>query len=213
VRERRLEARQPHDYRDYLRIQLRRSLSKRWNDPGVGARVLIDEIARRAPDHDVSVLCVGCRNGLELDEFHARGFHDVVGIDLFSQRDDIRVMDMHDMTFASDSFGVVYASHVLEHAYDVATVVGEIVRVAKQDALVAVEVPVRHRGSDADRAVFEGLGELRELLRPHIHEELRAEEQPPRSALNAQGSDVARIVFRLRKEEGRTARPHMLTEP
>jgi hypothetical protein len=185
VRERRLEARRPHDYRDYLRIQLRRSLSKRWNDPGVGARVLIDEIARRAPDHDASVLCVGCRNGLELDEFRARGFHDVVGIDLFSQRDDIRVMDMHDMTFAS----------------------------AKQDALVAVEVPVRHRGSDADRAVFEGLGELRELLRPHIHEELRAEEQPPRSALNAQGSNVARIVFRLRKQEGRTARPHMLTEP
>jgi SAM-dependent methyltransferase len=198
---RRLEARRSTDYRDYLRTQLRRSLSRRSNDPGVGARVMIDEVARWAPTAEVPVLCVGCRNGVELDEFRARGFHDVVGIDLYSQREDIQVMDMHRMTFADDSFGVVYASHVLEHAYDVGAVIREIARVGRASALVAVEVPVRHRGSDADRGEFESLDALREALKPHVADELRAEEQPPQSALNAQGSDVARIVFRLRKED------------
>ena len=54
-------------------------------------------------------------------------------------------MDMHEMTFSDDSFDVVYASHSLEHSYDVERVVREIVRVARDGAVVGVEVP----GSDS----------------------------------------------------------------
>jgi SAM-dependent methyltransferase len=145
------------------------------------------------------VLCVGCRNTLELDRFRARGFDDVTGIDVFSQRHDIKVMDMHEMTFPDNSFDVVYASHALEHAYDADRVVEEIVRVARDDAVVGVEVPVRVQASTADRIVFSGLDELRAAFEPHIGDEVLAEEQPPHSPTNDQGTEIARLVFRLRK--------------
>jgi SAM-dependent methyltransferase len=195
---RRLRKNRPGDYRDYLSVQLRRTLSNRENDPGAGAMTLINRVAEERRNGG-AVLCVGCRNGLELDRFRARGFDDVVGIDLFSERPDILVMDMHDLSFPDDSFDVVYASHALEHSYDPERVVREVTRVGRDDAVVAVEVPVRVQARAADRIVFSGLGELRRLFEPHIGEELLAEEQPPRSPTNDQGTDVARLVFRLRK--------------
>jgi len=196
---RRLGRRRSREYRDYLAIQLRRTLAKRETDPGVGAVTLINRVADERRDGG-RVLCVGCRNALELDRFHARGFEDVVGIDVFSQRDDIKVMDMHEMTFPDDSFDVVYCSHALEHSYDVHRVVEEVVRVARDDAVVGVEVPVRVQASSADRVVFSGLDELRESFAAHVGEVLLAEEQPPRSETNEQGTDIARLVFRVRKD-------------
>ncbi len=196
---RRLGKSQPPEYRDYLATQLRRTLSKRETDPGVGAVTLINRVADAQPSGG-SVLCVGCRNALELDRFRERGFEDVVGIDVFSQREDILVMDMHQMSFSNDSFDVVYASHSLEHSYDVGRVVREIGRVARDGAVVGVEVPVRTQRSAADRVVFSGLEELREVFGRKIGEELLAEEQPPHAPTNEQGTDVARLVFRLRKE-------------
>jgi SAM-dependent methyltransferase len=160
---------------------------------------LINRVAEERHDCG-SVLCVGCRNTLELDRFHARGFDDVIGIDVFSQREDIKVMDMHEMTFPDNSFDVVYASHALEHSYDVQRVVAEVVRVSREGAIVGVEVPVRVQASTADRIVFSGLGELRAAFEPSISEELLAEEQPPHSPTNDQGTEIARLVFRLRKE-------------
>jgi SAM-dependent methyltransferase len=196
---RRLRKERPDDYRDYLAIQLRRTLSKRETDPGVGAVTLINRVAEERRDGG-RVLCVGCRNTLELDRFRARGFDEVTGIDVFSQRHDIKVMDMHAMTFPDNSFDVVYASHALEHAYDVDRVVDEIVRVARDGAVVGVEVPVRAQASAADRIVFSGLDELRAAFAPHTRDEVLAEEQPPHGPTNDQGTEIARLVVRLRKE-------------
>jgi SAM-dependent methyltransferase len=198
LRLRKLGKRRPEAYREYLAVQLRRTLSKHETDPGVGAVTLINRVAEQRPDGG-RVLCVGCRNALELDRFRARGFEHVVGIDVFSQRADINVMDMHEMTFADDSFDVVYASHALEHSYDVDRVAGEIVRVARDGAVVGLEVPVRAQASAADRVVFAGLDELRAAFRSHIDEEQLAEEQPPHSPTNDQGTEIARLVFRLKK--------------
>lgn len=196
---RRLGRRRPPEYRDYLATQLRRTLSKRENDPGVGAVKLINDVADQKPAGG-TVLCVGCRNAVELDLFRARGFGEVVGIDVFSQRRDILVMDMHEMTFSDGSFDVVYASHALEHSWDVGRVVGEIGRVACDGAIIGVEVPVRVQASTADRIVFSGLEELRSVFQPHIGEELLGEEQAPRTPTNGQGTEIARLVFRLRKD-------------
>ena len=196
---RRLGRERPPEYRDYLATQLQRTLSKRETDPGIGAVTLIDNVAGQSPKGG-RVLCVGCRNTLELDRFHARGFDDVVGIDVFSQREDIKVMDMHEMTFPDDSFDVVYASHALEHSYDVQRVVDQVVRVARDGAIVGVEVPVRVQASSADRIVFSGLDELRAAFEPNIGDVVLAEEQPPHSETNDQGTEIARLVFRLRKE-------------
>ena len=196
---RRLGQSRPPEYRDYLAVQLRRTLSKRETDPGIGAATLINRVADEQPDGG-SVLCVGCRNALELDRFRARGFDSVVGIDVFSERSDIKVMDMHQMTFPDDSFDVVYCSHALEHSYDVHRVVAEMVRVARDGAVVGVEVPVRAQASAADRVVFSGLDGLRASFASHIRQELLAEEQPPRSDTNEQGTEIARLVFRVRKD-------------
>jgi SAM-dependent methyltransferase len=194
-----LGKRQPPEYRSYLATQLRRSLSKREINSGAGAVTLINRVADEQPSGG-AVLCVGCRNALELDRFRSHGFEDVVGIDVFSQRADILVMDMHEMSFADNSFDVVYASHSLEHSYDVGRVVGEIARVGREGAVVGIEVPVRAKASDADRVVFSGLDELRDVFRPYIAEELLGEEEPPRTATNEQGTEIARLVFRLRKD-------------
>jgi SAM-dependent methyltransferase len=196
---RRLSRHRPPEYRDYLATQLQRTLSKRDNDPGIGAVTLINRVAELRPSRG-AVLCVGCRNGVELDRFRARGFDEVVGIDIFSQRDDILVMDMHEMTFPDASFDVVYASHALEHSYDVERVAHEITRVARDGAVVGIEVPVRTQASAADRIVFSGLDELRQVFRPQIAEELLADEEPPHTETNDQGTEIARLVFRLRKE-------------
>jgi len=189
---------QSDEYRAYLDTQLDRSVGRRRNDPGIGQRLLVDAAAASARSGAV-VLCVGCRNGLELDAFRARGLTDVRGIDIFSQRDDILVMDMHAMTFADDTFDVVYSSHSLEHSHDLAQVASELVRVARPEAIVAVEVPVRHKGSAADVVVFEGVEHLQRVFSAAVGEVLVREEEPPHSARNDQGSDIARLVFRVVK--------------
>ena len=144
------------------------------------------------------MLCVGGRNGFELDRFQAFGLA-TTGIDLFSQRPDILVMDMHATLFSDDSFDAVYASHSLEHSHDLPAVLAEISRVARDGAIVGIEVPVRHKGSDADLIEFSGLDDLLAALRPIVNRVLYAEEQPAHSETNAQGSAIARVVFRSEK--------------
>jgi SAM-dependent methyltransferase len=195
---RRLAKGKPGEYREYLDVQHRRTLSKRANDPGAGARLLVRrvvELGGLSPTS--SVLCVGCRNTVELDLFKDAGVRDVIGIDLVSQSPEIVVMDMHDMTFPDDRFDAVYASHALEHAYDVPTVVSEIARVGRPGALVGIEVPLGEGRSDADRIAFHGLDELRDAVTPIAGSELWADEQPASTPTNSQGTPVARIVFSL----------------
>jgi SAM-dependent methyltransferase len=186
------------DYRAYLDVQQQRTLSKRANDPGVGARLLVRRVAELGGlSADATVLCVGCRNTIELELFRAAGAGHVVGIDLVSQSPEILVMDMHALTFADASFDAVYASHSLEHAYDVDAVVSEIARVGRPGAVVGVEVPLGPGSSDADRLSFSSLADLRAAVLRESDEELWADEQPARTETNAQGTTVARVVYRL----------------
>ena len=195
---RRLAKDKPADYREYLDVQRRRTLSKRENDPGVGARVLVAKVLEHAAiSSESSVLCVGCRNPFELDLFAEAGVRDVVGIDLVSQRPDILVMDMHAMGFGDDRFDAVYASHSLEHAYDVEKVVTEIARVARPGAVVGLEVPLGPGSSDADRVEFRSVEDLRTATARIARDELWSDEQPAGSATNMQGTPVARLVLRV----------------
>jgi hypothetical protein len=70
--------------------------------------------------------------------------------------------------------------------------------------VIAVEVPVRHRGSDADLVVFDGLEMLERLFAGVIGETVLREEVGPHSERNEQGSAVARLVFRRRVETPHT---------
>jgi SAM-dependent methyltransferase len=195
---RRLGKHRSAQYRAYLREQQRRTLSKRDNDPGAGARELVLRLVQLGSLTAASlVLCVGCRNDVELNLFQEAGVSEVVGIDVASRRRDILVMDMHDMSFDDDRFDAVYASHSLEHAFDVDRVVAELKRVARPGAVIGVEVPLGPGSTDADRISFVGLDELRAVLQPAMGEELWTDVQQARTPTNDQGTPIARVVFRV----------------
>jgi len=195
---RRLGKGRPAEYQEYLAVQQRRTLSKRENDPGAGARELVRMVVELGElERASSVLCVGCRNAVELDLFRSLAVGRVVGIDLVSPSPDILVMDMHDMTFEDSVFDAVYASHSLEHSFDVGAVLREIARVGRPGAVVGVEVPLGNGSSDADRIEFHSLADLHAAVAPILATELWVDEQPAGSATNEQGTPVARVVFRL----------------
>lgn len=199
-RVRRLAASGDRDYRDYLAVQFERTYSKRNQIPERRSTILMDRLCELCtPNANGTVLCIGPRDTFEIDSFRKKGFSRVCGIDLLSQGPDVLIMDMHRMTFPDDSFDVVYASHSLEHSYDPARAVGEIVRVAKDRAVLAVEVPVKFTPRGADRFDFCGVDGVHELFDTHIERIVWTDEQPPGSPTNGSGTAIARTIFTLRK--------------
>jgi len=188
-------------YRAYLRAQLDRTLLKRSTGAASFSTFLIDALlgVRCQQRPDAAVLCVGCRTTREIDYFKANGLDNVIGIDLFSAEPEVRVMDMHHMTFRDNSFGIVYASHSLEHAYDEHKVASEIVRVARDGAVVAVEAPVQYETRGADRLDFGDSARLRELFEPYVRRVLWSDDQPAKSPTNDAGVAVARVILVIRK--------------
>lgn len=154
----------------YLKLQLDRSLLKRGEDCSARA----DDLMARLRWHVAPValstlrraLCVGCRNGFELDRVSASGFPEVTGIDLHSTDPRILVMDMHAMTFPDGAFDLVLASHSLEHALDPARAGAEIRRVTRAGGYIVVEVPILYGTRGADLWDFRTPGRVVELLRP-----------------------------------------------
>ncbi|CAG1001481.1 Demethylrebeccamycin-D-glucose O-methyltransferase [Phycisphaerales bacterium] len=151
-------------HEEYTRLQLERSLAMKAHDPAARARYLIERMIQHArPPAKARVLCVGCRNGHELDHLAQAGFTNAVGIDLHSADPRIRVMDMHSLAFSDGAFDVVYASHCLEHALDPGQAAREMIRVLRPGGIVVLEVPVEYgrRGADLwDFQTPEGVGAL-----------------------------------------------------
>jgi anaerobic magnesium-protoporphyrin IX monomethyl ester cyclase len=183
--------------RAYYECQFERSFSRREKQGGVRTRLLIDQVAAAAsPSPSARVLCVGCRNVFEIEEFEQRGFGQIVGIDLFSNDRRIRVMDMHELTFPDDHFDVVYASHSLEHARDLDRVIAGIVRVARPGAVIGAEVPLHHQRG-ADMVDFDGVEALSALFTAHGADVLWTDHAQAGTDTNPEGTDVARVVCRL----------------
>lgn len=97
------------------------------------------------------VLCLGPRNALELGYLRKAGMEFVVGLDLFSEHPDILVGDMHDLKFRDNSFGLVWASHSLEHARDIGQTLGEVARVLKPGGWLVAAWPTEFRPNWHDR--------------------------------------------------------------
>ncbi|MCA1959967.1 MAG: class I SAM-dependent methyltransferase [Desulfomonile sp.] len=199
-RVRRLAANSDPSYREYLSVQFERTYSKRNQVPARRSTVLMDRLCELGtPNLDGAVLCIGPRDTFEIESFKRVGFRKVLGIDLLSQGPGVLIMDMHRMTFPDDSFDVVYASHSLEHSYDPARVVGEILRVAKEGAILAVEVPIKFTPQGADRFDFGGVDGVHKLFGAHLDRIVWTDEQPPGSPMNGSGTAVARTIFVIRK--------------
>jgi len=182
---------------DYLETQLRRTYEKRGAPLQTRTKVLIDKIANVTDLQGKTVLCIGCRNSQELNYFRSKGAQTVQGIDLFSENPAILVMDMHQMTFPDAQFDVVYSSHSLEHAHTPAKVAQEILRVARPQAVVAIEMPIRYETRGADLIDMESTANLHKLFAPHITSVLLQEEFAANTPDNATGTPIARTIFKV----------------
>ncbi len=180
---------------DYLETQLRRTYDKRNVPLQERTKILIDKIANAAEIHGKDVLCIGCRTVQELNYFQGKGARSVVGIDLFSEDPAILVMDMHQMNFPDSTFDIIYSSHSLEHAHTPSKVAQEILRVARPNAVVAIEIPIRYETRGADLIDLQSSAGLHELFHPHIQDILLQEEHEENSAANPGGTPIARTVF------------------
>ncbi|MDO8499659.1 MAG: methyltransferase domain-containing protein [bacterium] len=87
---------------------------------------------------DGKTLCIGPRSEGELLLLGAHGFKfaNITGIDLFSYSPKIRVMDIQDMKFPDNTFDTIFCGWVLKYCYDINKAVAEIIRVAKDGALI-----------------------------------------------------------------------------
>jgi 2-polyprenyl-3-methyl-5-hydroxy-6-metoxy-1,4-benzoquinol methylase len=188
---------QPAGYRDYLELQLRRTLDKMDAPLQERTQVMVDAVARCADLPRSRVLCVGCRNHAELDYFLARGAQSVTGIDLYSRDPRIQVMDMHQMSFAAGEFDLLYTVHALEHAHNPAQVASEIARVVRPQGLVAIEVPVRYQTGGADLVDFADLPTLHALFAPYLDQVLWSADLAGDAPGNSAGTPVIRTIFRL----------------
>ena len=79
------------------------------------------------------ILCIGCRNDIEILSFQKMGFH-ASGIDVNqSEFKCIEQVDAHVLHehYSEDSFDLVYASHSLEHMHDVNSVLKGIKKISR----------------------------------------------------------------------------------
>ena len=185
---------------EYLNIQLYRTLSKKNVDTSSQYMYLIDRLREKVAFSNLEVLCIGCRNIGEINYFRLKGAKKVVGIDLFSENKEIIVMDMHNMNFIDNTFDVIFSCHSLEHAKEPKKVVLELVRVAKNNSIFIIEVPVNYETRGADLQDFKSLQNLKEIFRPYIRQVLFEEFLTKKVQNNFAGTDIIRIIFKISKE-------------
>lgn len=140
------------------------------------------------------VLDIGCRDGA-LTEYYKDG-NEVLGLDIDSEalagaRERLGIQVQHvdlnnEWGVPEKSFDVVVAAEVIEHLYYPEKIMGNIVRVLKDDGMLVGTVPnafsimhrvryltLRKKGTpleDPTHINHFTVGELRDLLRRHFHE-------------------------------------------
>lgn len=151
-------------YQRYVHAQIRQSRGKRWKDASFRIEPFVQVIKAHCLDlaRGASVLCVGARNEIEVNIFAREGFPRVTAIDLWSSSPKIRKMDMHSLDFPDDSFDLIFASHVFEHAYDFPRVAKECARTLRPGGYLFCAFPTGFEINEHDRI---DLGDTKGLLR------------------------------------------------
>lgn len=144
------------------------------------------------------LLCIGPRNEAELLLFKLYGFNlsRIKAIDLFTYSPLIEVMDMHQMSYADNSFDVLYSSFVLRYSPDIKKACQESVRVLRNNALMAVAFVT------SDQAAFNiagtplqgGIKELLGYFGKHAGDIYWQEEHR-----NEEGGRTCTVIFRVLK--------------
>lgn len=137
-------------HKAYFKIQIRQSFAKINKDASFRYKRIISRLLPFINEGErphKSVLCTGCRNVFELNEFKRVGFGNVKGIDLISNDKDIIIMDMNNMTFDKDTFDVIYSADSLEHSYNPQLVVNNMLKVLKNGGYICLSTPIQWRKS------------------------------------------------------------------
>lgn len=185
--------------REQLKIQLDRTLTRK-KETSERVEFLLEKLREfRQFGPDEQALFVGCRNRHELAYFGRLNSAKAIGIDLYSESADIRIMDMHDLVFPDNSFDLVFASHSLEHSYNPQQAINEFVRVMKNEAYLTVEVPVNYQVTGADLVDFKDKSGILRLL-SGVDTELIWDRLARKGETgNTSGTDVLALILRLHK--------------
>jgi SAM-dependent methyltransferase len=147
---------------------------------------------------DGKTLCIGPKNEGEMLLMEAHGFRDVIGIDLFTYSNKILLMDMHELRFPENMFDTIMSGAVIRYSYDVKKAVAEMIRVAKDGAILIVSFglfPPEEELAFCQSPLFGGVKELLGLFGEHVdHVYWWNEGQVP-----GKKSRICSVIFRLKK--------------
>jgi SAM-dependent methyltransferase len=143
-------------------------------------------------------LVVGPRNEAELLLLSSYGFDPakLTAIDLFSYTPVVRLMDMHELKYADNSFDAVYSAFVITYSDDIPKAVAETIRVARDNALIVFvfEHLAEGAGNRFDKNnLGNGPGDLLSQFGPHTGHVYWQEDS------ESQGRFTSSVVFRLSK--------------
>jgi len=115
---------------------------------------VIDPIYERASD--AKVLSIGPRNENELLHLAAYGFdlNKIDAIDLVSNSPNIRIMDMHHLEFADDSYDVVISGWTLPYSREPRRALAEKMRVLRRGGLLCIGLTREPPDGDEAALVF-----------------------------------------------------------
>ena len=172
----------------YYVAQIRQAFSKRRKDASFRTIPFVDAIlSATALPPSAYILCLGPRNGKELDVWNRRGYLNVIGLDLLPTRDRrIRWGDMHRMPYRNGAFDLIYASHCFEHSLDVDAVAREVVRVLTSRGYLFAAFPIHFQVSSHDRVDFKSAHGFLETFAPGRFTRLWSRETPTEAAVLAQ---------------------------
>jgi SAM-dependent methyltransferase len=141
----------------YLWDQWGHTRGKGDKDPGFRVEPAIAHLKRLCPDlgAPARVLDLGPRNWKEVSLLRAAGLGEIEALDLFPHDPRIRRGDLHRMPFASDTFDLVFASHVLEHAWEPKRALAEVTRVLKSGGRLWVHLPRNFEPGVKDRINYD----------------------------------------------------------
>jgi len=126
-----------------------------------------------------TVLSIGPRSEAELLSLMAHGFswENIRGVDLISYSPRIDIGDMHELAYPDNSFDVVIASRVLGYSNAPGKAAAEMVRVVRDQGLVAINTGAGKLDEARASAIgyvpgsdneFRSLQELLDLYEPHV---------------------------------------------
>ncbi|HEY1037865.1 MAG TPA: class I SAM-dependent methyltransferase [Bacteroidia bacterium] len=86
----------------------------------------------------IKILVVGCRSEDDIFWLKSYGFSDTYGLDLFSYSKNILIGDIHNTTFADNTYDVVLLGWMISYTKDPEAVFKECRRILKKDGLLGV---------------------------------------------------------------------------